>query len=352
MDEFGGAPGQTALVDGRVQGLQGLQRVGVHFYRIFIRGFMVFCHIDGVWAVNISDETQGKNVTMNRNNAITEQFEAHREHLRGVAYRMLASSSEAEDAVQEAYLRLDRADVGEVENLRAWLTTVVARVALDMLRARQSRREEPLELDALDAWASDNPAAETELADSVGLALLVVLERLSPAERLAFVLHDTFGLPFDEIAAIVGRSPAATRQLASRARRRVQGQSELAQPDFARQRAVAQAFLAASRGGDFEALLAVLDPDVVNRVDAVAAPPSGLEIRGARNVARAAASFSARGQFSRLMLIDGKIGIVVAPQGRLMLAMELTFADDKISQMEIVAEPARLARLELAVLAA
>ena len=313
---------------------------------------MVFCHNDGVWAVNITDEAQRKNVTMNQNNAITEQFEAHREHLRGVAYRMLASSSEAEDAVQEAWLRLDRADAGEVENLRAWLTTVVARVALDMLRARQSRREEPLELDALDAWASDNPAAETELADSVGLALLVVLERLSPAERLAFVLHDMFGLPFEEIAAIINRSPAATRQLASRARRRVRGQSELELTDLARQREVAQAFLLASRGGDFEALLAVLDPDVINRVDAVAAPPRGLEIRGARNVARAAASFSARGQFSRLALIDGAIGIVVAPQGHLMLAMELTFAGDKISQMEIVAEPARLARLELAVLAA
>ena len=285
---------------------------------------------------------------------LTGQFEAHRDHLHGVAYRMLASSSEAEDAVQEAWLRLDRADAGEVENLRAWLTTVVSRVALDMLRARQSRREEPLELDALDAWANDNPAAETELADSVGLALLVVLERLAPAERLAFVLHDMFGLPFEEIAAIVNRSPAATRQLASRARRRVhgqaQGQSELESTDFARQREVAQAFLIASRGGDFEALLAVLDPDVVNRVDAVAAPPRGLEMRGAQSVARAATSFSARGQFSRLALIDGAIGIVVAPRGRLQLALLLTVTGDKISQMEIVAAPTRLATLDIRVI--
>ena len=278
------------------------------------------------------------------------QFEAHREHLRGVAYRMLASSSEAEDAVQEAWLRLDRADASEVENLRAWLTTVVARVSLDMLRTRQSRREEPLELDEMDAWASDNPAAETELADSVGLALLVVLERLAPADRLAFVLHDMFGLPFEEIASIVNRSPAATRQLASRARRRARGQSELEQTDFARQREVAQAFLLASRGGDFEALLAVLDPDVVNRVDAVAAPPRGLEMRGAHNVARAATRFSSRGQFSRLALINGAIGIVVAPQGRLQLVLLLTVTGDKISALEIVAEPTRLATLDIRVI--
>ena len=280
----------------------------------------------------------------------SQQFEAHRAHLRGVAYRMLASSSEAEDAVQEAWLRLDRADAGEVENLRAWLTTVVSRVALDMLRARQSRREEPLEAGALDALASDNPAAETELADSVGLALLVVLERLAPAERLAFVLHDMFGLPFEEIAAIVERSPAATRQLASRARRRVRGQSEIEQADFARQREVAQAFLAASRGGDFEALLKVLDPDVVNRVDAFAAPPRGLEVRGAYNVARAATSFKERGQFSRLALIDGVIGIVVAPQGRLQMVLLLTVSGDKISAIEIVAAPTRLATLDIRVL--
>ena len=281
---------------------------------------------------------------------LSKQFEAQREHLRGVAYRMLGSPSEAEDAVQEAWLRLDRADTSEVENLRAWLTTVVARVSLDMLRSRQSRREEPLELQSLEEPSGDDPAREAELADTVGLALLVVLERLSPAERLAFVLHDSFGLPFDEIASIVGRSPAATRQLASRARRRVQGQTELSDPDFARGHEVAQAFLTASRGGDFEALLAVLDPDVVNRVDAFAAPPHGIEIRGAQNVARAAASFSARGQVSRLALLDGKVGIVVAPRGRLQIALLLTMSGDKISAIEIVADPARLARLELAVI--
>ena len=282
---------------------------------------------------------------------LSKQFEAQREHLRGVAYRMLGSNSEAEDAVQEAWLRLDRADAGAVENLRAWLTTVVARVSLDMLRSRQSRCEEPLELQSLEEPSGDDPAREAELADTVGLALLVVLERLSPAERLAFVLHDSFGLPFDEIASIVGRSPAATRQLASRARRRVQGQTELSDPDFARGREVAQAFLVASRGGDFEALLAVLDPDVVNRVDAFAAPPRGLEIRGAQNVARAATSFSARGQVSRLALLDGKVGIIVAPRGRLMLALALTIAGDKVTAIEVIADPARLARLDLAVIA-
>ena len=284
-------------------------------------------------------------------NSMAQQFEAQREHLRGVAYRMLGSPSEAEDAVQEAWLRLHRADASEVENLRAWLTTVVARVSLDMLRARGARREEPLEAQALEEPGGDDPAREAELADAVGLALLVVLERLSPAERLAFVLHDSFGLPFDEIASIVGRSPAATRQLASRARRRVQGQTDLAEADFARGHEVAQAFLTASRGGDFEALLSVLDPDVVNRVDAFAAPPRGLEMRGARNVARAATSFSSRGQFSRLALLDGKIGIIVAPRGRLQIALLLTMSGDKISAIEIVADPARLARLELAVIA-
>jgi RNA polymerase sigma-70 factor (ECF subfamily) len=275
-----------------------------------------------------------------------------------VAYRVLASGTEADDAVQEAWLRLQRADVGGVENVRAWLTTVVARVSLDMLRSRQTRREEPLEAGESERIVSresgSDPEREALLAESVGLAMLVVLDRLSPAERLAFVLHDMFALPFDEIAGIVECSPVAARQLASRARRRVQ---ETPEPDgdFAHQREVAAAFLAASRDGDFEALLRVLDPDVVLRVDAVIAPPHGREVRGARKVAAQAvvgrkANASPHGGGAQIALIDGKIGLIVAPLGKLRMILELQFEGDKITAIHSVADAARLRQMELSVL--
>ena len=291
---------------------------------------------------------------MHENNSIARQFEANRDHLHAVAYRVLASPGEAEDAVQEAWLRLHRADTSTVENLRAWLTTVVARVSLDMLRARQSRREDAPDDRALEAAPDEeprhNPEQELLLADSVGLALLVVLDRLSPSERLAFVLHDLFDVPFNDIARIVECSPPAARQLASRARRRVRGTQENSDADFARRQEVAAAFLQASRDGDFEALLRVLDPDVVNRVDAFAAPPNGLEIRGASKVARAASGYSPRNQWRELVLIDGEIGIVSAPRGRLQTALLLTISGDKISGMEVISNPARLAQLDIQVL--
>src|SRR5216110_1620913 len=230
---------------------------------------------------------------MDQQEWLARQFEDHRPHLRAVAYRMLGSISEAEDAVQDAWLRLSRADTSEVENLRGWLTTIVARVALNMLRSRRTRREQPLDVHVpdpiIDPADGTNPEHEALLADSVGLALLVVLETLPPAERLAFVLHDMFAVPFEEIATIVGRSPTAARQLASRARRRVQGADTARDADIARQKEIVDAFLAAARQGDFEALLAVLDPDVVLRTDrAAAAAGASREVRGARAVAEEA----------------------------------------------------------------
>src|SRR5262245_8482597 len=235
---------------------------------------------------------------------LAERFEEHRTHLRAVGYRMLGSLTEADDAVQEAWLRLNRSDATRIDNLGGWLTTVVARVCLNMLQARKVRREEPLDVHVPDpivsADAELDPEQEALLADSLGLALLVVLDTLGPAERLAFVLHDMFGVPFEEIAAIVGRSPAASRQLASRARRRVQGQAPAADPDLARQREVVDAFLAATRAGDFEALLEVLHPDVVLRADAGPFGPVGSHERhGARAVAAQASRFSQVARFSR-----------------------------------------------------
>src|SRR5712692_4422330 len=283
---------------------------------------------------------------------LAEQFEANRTHLRAVAYRMLGSLSEADDAVQESWLHLSRSDTSGVENLGGWLTTVVARVCLDMLRSRNSRREEPLDIHVPDPIVSRedgiDPEHEALLADSVGLALLVVLDTLNPAERLAFVLHDIFAVPFDEIAPIVGRSPTATRQLASRARRRVRG-AETAKPaDLERQRAVVDAFLAASRTGNFEALLTVLDPEVVFRADrtAVSAGASG-EVRGAPFVAR---QFSGRAQGARPALVNGAVGVVVARRGRLFLVLRLTIRHGKIVGIDAVADPARLRQLDLAVL--
>src|SRR4051794_22084053 len=280
---------------------------------------------------------------MDQHEWLAERFEANRTHLRGVAYRMLGSLSEADDAVQEAWLRLSRSDTSGVENLGGWLTTVVARVALDMLRSRKSRREEPLGAHVPEPIASreggTDPEHEALLADSVGLALLVVLDRLTPAERLAFVLHDMFAVPFDEIAPLVGRSPTAARQLASRARRRVRGAATVPDADLTRQREVVDAFLAASRTGNFDALLAVLDPDVVFRHDRTAVPAgASREVRGALAVAR---QFSGRAQGARPALVNGSVGIVVARHGRLFLVLNLTIIRGKIVEIEAVAGPPR-----------
>jgi RNA polymerase sigma-70 factor (ECF subfamily) len=264
---------------------------------------------------------------------------------------MLGSLAEAEDAVQEAWIRAAAGYTQDVANLDGWLTTVVARICLDMLRARKSRREEPLDPGQAAADAAAGPEQEAELADSVGYALLVVLDTLAPAERVAFVLHDMFGLPFDEIGTVTGRSPAAARQLASRARRRVQGTPPL--PDGRRKaaREVAAAFLAASRGGDLEALLAVLDPDVVLHADAASVPPGMTDtLVGAATVGRGAVLASRRARYSGIALIDGSPGIVMAPQGRLALVLVFTIPDDKITRIEIISDPDHLARMDLAVL--
>ncbi len=283
---------------------------------------------------------------------LAERFEENRAHLRAVAYRMLGSISEADDAVQESWLRLSRSGTSGIENLRGWLTTVVARVCLDMLRSRKSRREEPLETHAPGPIVSSqdgiDPEHEVLQAESVGLALLVVLETLAPAERLAFVLHDMFAMPFDEIAPIVGRSPAAARQLASRARRRVQGAAAVPDADLTRQRKVVDAFLAASRGGDFDALLALLDPDVVLRADqaAVRVGASG-EVRGAAAVAKI---FAGRARAAQPALVNGSAGLVWAPGGRPRVVFDFTVTSGKIVEIEMVADRDRLRQLDLAIL--
>jgi RNA polymerase sigma factor (sigma-70 family) len=295
---------------------------------------------------------------MDEHNWLAKRFEADRTRLRAVAYRMLGSLSEADDAVQEAWLRLSRSDTSGVQNLGGWLTTVVARVCLDMLRSRRSRREKPLGEPQVGVHVPDpivsradglDPEHEALLADSVGLALLVVLETLSPAERLAFVLHDMFAVPFGEIAPIVGRSPAASRQLASRARRRVRGAATVPDADLNRQREVVDAFLAAARGGDFDALVAVLDPDVVLRSDRGAVPAdASREVRGAPAVARRAAKERARA--ARPALVNGAVGVVVAPRGRLLMVLGFTIRGGKIVEIDAIADPARLRKLDLAVL--
>ncbi|MCT9930385.1 sigma-70 family RNA polymerase sigma factor [Planotetraspora sp. A-T 1434] len=293
---------------------------------------------------------------MNEKEILAERFQGHRTHLRAVAYRMLGSLTEADDAVQEAWLRLNRSDTSDVGNLAGWLTTVVGRVCLDMLRSRTSRREDPLDAHLPDPILSPlhgtDPEHEALVADSVGLALLVVLETLTPAERLAFVLHDMFALPFEEVAPIVGRSPAATRQLASRARRRVQGAAPVPDTDLARQREVVDAFLTAARGGDFDGLVAVLDPDIVLRVDDGAVPAAGSlrEVRGAAAVAGQALSFQRMAPFARPALVNGALGLITALEGRLVAVMGLTIADGKIVAMDILADADRLTRLDLAVL--
>ena len=297
-------------------------------------------------------------------------FEEQRAHLRTVAYRLLGSVSDADDAVQDTWLRLTSADATQVANLGGWLTTVVARVSLNMLRSRRGRREDPVG----DSWpaAADvaaassaggmrgggpaavaDPELEAVLADSVGLALLVVLDALTPAERVAFVLHDTFAMPFTDVAVILGRSAESTRQLASRARRRVRGRpSPAGAADLARQREVAAAFLAASRGGDMSALLAVLDADAILRADASAVPTGKPAVlRGAQAIASGAVAAGSRSEQSDLALVDGAVGIVFAPAGRLQVVLALTVRGRRISAIDVIADPERLRALELAVLA-
>ncbi len=272
-----------------------------------------------------------------------DDFEAHRDHLRAVAYRMLGSASEADDAVQEAWLRLAGADTNGIRNTRAWLTTVVARVCLDMLRSRTARRE--VRLDTPLPAASPDPDQEAMLADSVGLALLVVLDTLTPAERLAFVLHDMFAVPFHEIAPILGRSVAAAKMLASRARHRVRA-AQAPEVDPLQQRKVVDAFLAASRNGDFDALLDLLDPDVTVRADTAAAPPgTPTRLRGARAVARQALAFSRRTKHARIGVVNGAPAILVMPQGRLVTVMAFTLTNGKIVAIDIIADPQRLSQL-------
>jgi len=283
---------------------------------------------------------------------LAQRFEDNRTHLTAVAYRMLGSFSEADDAVQESWLRLSRSGASGVENLGGWLTTVVARVCLDMLRSRKARREEPLgthqpapvtgHLDGTD------PEQQVVMADSIGSALLVVLQTLAPAERVAFVLHDMFGLPFEEIAPIVDRSPTAARQLASRARRRVQGAPTVADPDRIRKREIVDAFLAASRGGKFDALLAVLDPSVVLRADGAAVTagtPS--EVRGARAVA---ATFSGRARAAQPALVNGAPGLVWAPGGRARVVFAFTIANGRIVEIDLIADRERVRRLDVSIL--
>jgi RNA polymerase sigma factor (sigma-70 family) len=295
---------------------------------------------------------QQRNPTMDEREWLAGRFEADRTHLRAVAYRMLGSISEADDAVQESWLRLSRADVTDVENLRGWLTTVVARVSLDMLRSRNARREEPFGAHLPEPIVSreDGPDPEHEalVADSVGLALLVVLETLEPAERLAFVLHDMFSVPFAEIAPIVGRSPAAARQLASRARRRVRGAAPVPDPDLAVQRRVVDAFLAAARDGEFDALVATLAPDVVLRVDR--GTPAFREARGVAAVVEQARTFARFIGSARPALVNGAAGVVVTADGRPLTVAGFTVERGRIVEIDVLADPARLRALDLTIL--
>jgi RNA polymerase sigma factor (sigma-70 family) len=290
---------------------------------------------------------------MDERDWLAERFEEHRTRLRAVAYRMLGSLSEADDAVQEAWLRLSRTNTSEVENLGGWLTTVVARVSLNMLRSRTSRREQPIGVQMpepiIDRADGIDPEHEALLADSVGLALLVVLETLSPPERIAFVLHDMFGVPFDEIAPIVDRSPAAARQLASRARRRIRGENPLPDADLKTQRRVVDAFLAAAREGDFEGLLEVLDPDVVLRRDVAPLGGSG-EVRGARAVAGQALAYSRLGALMQPALVNGAVGAVGTVDGEPFAVGAFTVRGGKIVEIDILADSERLRRLDLAIL--
>ncbi|HEX6710008.1 MAG TPA: sigma-70 family RNA polymerase sigma factor [Rubrobacter sp.] len=286
---------------------------------------------------------------MDEQDWLAQRFEEHRTHLRAVAYRMLGSLNEADDAVQEAWLRLARSD--GIENLGGWLTTVVARVCLDILRSRTSRREVSMPDPIVSRENGIDPEHEALLADSVGLALLTVLDTLTPAERLAFVLHDTFGMPFEEIAPIVGRSPSAARKLASRARRRLQGAYTSPDADLTRQREVVDAFFAAARVGDFDSLLAVLDPDILLRADTGGVPPGApREVRGATAVAEQALTFSRRAPFAKPALVNGAAGVVVISRGRPIAVMGFTIMRGKIVEIDVLANPARLRQLDLAIL--
>jgi RNA polymerase sigma factor (sigma-70 family) len=299
---------------------------------------------------------------MDQQSWLTERFEESRPRLRGVAYRLLGSLSEAEDAVQEAWLRLNRVDTATVENLGGWLTTVVSRVCLDMLRSRKSRREEPIGAQVTEPSVvrgeGADPEGEAVLADSVGVALLVVLDTLTPAERLVFVLHDLFAMPFDEIGAIVGRSPAAAKQLASRARRRVRGSPTPSDAGRARQRAVVEAFLRAARTGDLQGLLAVLDPDAVLRIDGAARIAAGAadaadtarELRGASTWATQLIALSRGVRFVQPALINGSVGLILAPGGKLSRVLTFAFTNAKITRLEVIGDPARLRELDIAVL--
>src|SRR5262245_39206263 len=290
---------------------------------------------------------------MDEQDWLAEQFEAHRTRLRAVAYRMLGSATEADDAVQDAWLRFSHVGANGVNNLGGWLTTLVARACLDLLRARASRQEQPLGVHVPDPVISRadgiDPEQQALMAEGVGLALLVVLETLTPAERLAFVLHDMFAVPFEEIAPIVGRSVDAARQLASRARRRVRGGASPA-PDLVRQRAVVDAFLAALRSGDFEGLLAVLDPDLVVRADMPVPSGAPSEIRGAAVWAKGAITYGHLAQLTRPALVNGAIGVVVAPRGRLVRALRFTIANDTITEIEVTGNPVRLDELDVSII--
>jgi RNA polymerase sigma factor (sigma-70 family) len=289
---------------------------------------------------------------MDEQEFLAEQFEQHRAHLRAVAYRMLGSLSEADDAVQDAWLRLSRSDADSIENLGGWLTTVVSRVCLNMLRSRTTRREDLVDARVPDpivtAEGTLDPEEEAMLADAVGVALLVVLETLTPAERLAFVLHDTFAVPFDEVASVLGRSPEATRQLASRARRRVRGATTAPDADLARQRAVVDAFFAAARAGDFDALVALLDPDVVARADGgrVRAGMSSVTV-GPAAVAGQAMTYANPAAELRPALVNGAAGVVVAIGGQPVAIMGFTVVDDRIVAINSLADPERIAQLDL-----
>ncbi|MET7860766.1 sigma-70 family RNA polymerase sigma factor [Streptomyces sp. NPDC005318] len=294
---------------------------------------------------------------MDEHEFLAERFEESRAHLQAVAYRMLGSSADADDAVQEAWIRLSRIDGRQIENLGGWLTTVVGRVCLDMLRSRRSRREESLEARApgddapapvLGPQPGSDPEQQALVADSVGLALLVVLETLDPAERLAFVLHDMFAVPFDEIGRIVDRTPAAARQLASRARRRVQGVDRLPDPDLIRKREVVDAFLAAARGGDFDALVAVLDPDVVARSDGGAGAPT--VVRGAVSVARQAIMFAPFARSAQPALVDGAPAVISITEGQRFSVMRFTIERSRVVELYVINDPARLPELDLVVL--
>ncbi|GGQ23880.1 RNA polymerase sigma-70 factor (ECF subfamily) [Actinomadura coerulea] len=291
---------------------------------------------------------------MHNNEWLAGRFVEHRPHLRSVAYRMLGSLSEADDALQDAWLRASRADTSEVHNLAGWLTTVVARVCLNMLRSREHRGEAPLDVQAadqvLDSASVADPEQEAVMADSVGVALLVVLDTLAPAERLAFVLHDMFAVPFEQIAAMLDRSTDATRQLASRARRRIRG-APAPDTDLYRQRQIVEAFLAATRSGDFQGLVTLLHPDVVLRADEAVIPtPEPVTVAGAEPVARGAMAAVQRARFTGTALIDGAVGLAMAPGGRLRVVLAFTIVDGLVTAIDVIAEPDRLGRLDMGVL--